>query len=84
MNQIETIDPNDLQPVAATLGGVAVAALRLAVVHRAAEDLRRHRSALREVGAYAAADYCARALKSVEGAERHAARLLNEARERAR
>lgn len=52
------------------------AARRLVVVEQAAHDLRMIRAALREVSAHAAADYVQRALKSVEGAVRHANGLL--------
>jgi hypothetical protein len=41
-------------------------------------DLRRVRTSLREAGAPKAADYVQRALKSVEGARRHAERMQNE------
>jgi predicted Zn-dependent protease len=52
---------------------------RVAVVKAAIIDLRRIRTDLRKVGAGMAADYVQRALKSVEGALRHAERLESEA-----
>ena len=42
-------------------------------IRRAIDDLRMARTELRGVGAKKAADYVARAIKSAEGAERHAA-----------
>jgi hypothetical protein len=51
---------------------------RVAVVKAAITDLRRIRTDLRKVGAGMAADYVQRALKSVEGALRHAERLESE------
>lgn len=51
---------------------------RLNQCERAAEDLRRAAFGLRAVGATQAAAYVRRALKSVEGATRHAARLVSE------
>lgn len=53
---------------------------RLRTVEAAIADLRRIRAELRHVGASAAADYVQRAIKSAEGARRHAQRLDNEAR----
>jgi hypothetical protein len=50
----------------------------LAVIDAAIADLRRVRTSLREAGAPKAADYVQRALKSVEGARRHAERMQNE------
>lgn len=52
---------------------------RARVTGSAAASLRVIRTDLRRVGANEAADYVARALKSVEGAERHANRLYREA-----
>lgn len=77
------VDLDQLTEVRELLPALAVAALRAGVCTRAKEEIRRHRSALRDVGATAAAGYLDRALKSIEGAERHAFRLLNEAREAA-
>jgi hypothetical protein len=51
---------------------------RVSVVKAAIVDLRRIRTDLRKVGAGMAADYVQRALKSVEGALRHAERLESE------
>jgi hypothetical protein len=53
---------------------------RVSVVKAAITDLRRIRTDLRKVGAGMAADYVQRALKSVEGALRHAERLESEER----
>lgn len=75
------VDPSTLEPVKDTLGALAAAALRLGVCTRAADVIRQQRRALREVGATQAADYLGRALKSIEGAERHAARRFSEAKE---
>lgn len=46
--------------------------LRLAAVTAALEKLREARNLLRDAGAMQAAEYVARAMKSVEGAQRHA------------
>lgn len=55
------------------------ATCRLATVQTAIKDLKLVRDGLRAVNCSAAADAVARALKSVEGAERHAERLYLEA-----
>lgn len=49
-----------------------VAHIRLSRIRRAIDDLRSARARLRQAGAIHAARYVARALKSAEGAERHA------------
>jgi hypothetical protein len=51
---------------------------RLHRVQMAVSLIRTARNHLREAGAGNAADYAARALKSAEGAERHARRLASE------
>jgi hypothetical protein len=51
---------------------------RLEKVRYALLCIRTARAWLREAGADSAANYVARAIKSVEGAERHALRLENE------
>lgn len=52
---------------------------RLAAATAAITHLRHARRELRAVGASQAADYVSRAIKSAEGAARHAQRLLGEA-----
>lgn len=54
------------------------AVTRLASARDAAKLMKRARDLLREAGAANAADYVARALKSVDGAIRHAQRLLTQ------
>lgn len=56
-----------------------IARSRLEAAQRACSYLRLARTALRNAGAGEAANYAARALKSAEGAVRHAEGLLNEA-----
>lgn len=51
---------------------------RLSACTAAITKLRHARRVLREVGASQAADYIGRAIKSAEGAARHAQRLLSE------
>lgn len=58
----------------------ARAKYRLVMVGLALGHMRQAREILRLAGAGNAADYAARALKSAEGAERHAKRLLGEAK----
>ena len=55
---------------------------RVEQIRYALRCARTARAWLREAGADNAARYVARAIKSVEGAERHALRLENETRER--
>lgn len=57
---------------------------RLATIRASIADLRRIRTTLRAAGAENAANAVQRALKSVEGAERHAMRLANDAARSAR
>ncbi len=68
-----------LQAIERDLSHMQAPDSRLQRIELAARLIRTARSHLREAGANNAADYVQRALKSVEGAKRHANRLAGEA-----